>query len=356
MENFRNIESQFLEFDDGINIFAGQNAQGKTNIIEALWLFATCKSFRPAKDKDFIMFGREKSVIKTEFSKNDRNFKQEIRFFEQKKKELFKNKVKVKPSELIGGFTAVLFFPEHLNLVKSGPEERRKFLDLAISQVKPRYYDTIGEYNKVLAQRNYLLKSQRDDIMETLDVWDIKLSKLGAIIAVTRESYLKKMEKSAGNVLSEISSGRENLKLRPITFCQSDIREEKEEELYKLLKDSLNDDLRYGYTSFGPHRDDFLVEINDLAARVYASQGQQRSCVMSMKLAEAEILKEVTEEYPIMLFDDVFSELDSYRKSYITEKIKGKQVFITTCEECEETQKFDSSKIFRVSGGKVWKA
>ena len=349
---FRNLQEQHLEFVDGVNIFMGRNAQGKTNMIEALWLFSGCKSFRPGNDRDFIQFGMDGGVIRNEYEKNGRVIESEIRFHREKRREIYRNGAKIKLGELIGGFNSVLFFPEHLALIKSGPEERRKFLDFAISQVKPRYFSLTNEYMKVLAQRNYLLKSGHGDIYQTIDIWDRKLAHISSIIAVTRKSYLEKLNRYSEKIMDDISNGKEKIELSLLSYTGAESVEKAEEACYGKLKENFHEDLRSGFTSVGSHRDDIGIAVNGLAARTYCSQGQQRSCVMAMKLGEAEILHEMVDEYPVMLFDDVFSELDSIRKEYLTEKIKNKQVFITTCEEQKTVS---NARIFHVeSGGAVF--
>jgi DNA replication and repair protein RecF len=352
LENFRNIKNAEINFNSGVNILFGDNAQGKTNIIEALWLFAAYKSFRIYGDKDFITIGENNSTISADYSKNERNYSGVIKLSNIKKKEIMQNDIKVKPSDVIGNFISVLFFPEHLNLIKSGPEIRRKFLDFAICQIKPRYFSILNEYNKILMQRNYALKSGKEDIIRTLDIWDIKLSKLGALITVIRKSYLEKFTEYAKDVINEISEGKEQLSIDYKGF--KDIKNEPvetvEKDLLQLLKDSRNEDFKYKFSTEGAHKDDFILYINGLAAKNFCSQGQQRSCVMSLKLAEAEMLNNAYNEYPIMLFDDVFSELDKYRKSYITEKIKNKQVIITACEKLDE---FKDAKLFKIVNGTI---
>lgn len=352
LENFRNIKKAEIIFNNSVNILFGDNAQGKTNIIEALWLFAACKSFRVYGDKDFIKIGENNSTATADYTKGDRNFTGVIKLSNNKKKEIFQNDIKVKPSEIIGNFTSVLFFPEHLNLIKSGPETRRKFLDFAICQIKPRYFSILNEYNKILLQRNYALKSGKEDIIRTLDIWDLKLSKLGALITVIRKSYIEKFTEYAKDVINEISEGRELLSIEYKGF--EDIKnqpvETVEKNLLELLKCSRNADLKYKFSTEGAHKDDFILYINGLAAKNFCSQGQQRSCVMSLKLAEAEMLNNAYNEYPIMLFDDVFSELDKVRKAYITEKIKNKQVIITACEKLDE---FKNAKLFKIKNGTV---
>lgn len=343
LENYRNIFSLSLDLNPGVNVFVGDNAQGKTNIIESIWLFSACKSFRTTNERDMIMSDKENSVVTGTFEKNGRDYKAEIKLSRQKRREITLNGIKVRPKELLGQFASVLFFPEHLSLIKDGPEERRKFLDFSISQIKPRYYDILAEYNKVIAQRNRLLKDEYPDI-GVLDIYDMKAAKLSCIISKTRSTYTAKLEQKAKDVMAEISGGKEILSLGYETEATSF----SEAEMLEILRKNRETDLRVGYTSVGAHKDDLRIYINDMEAKNFASQGQQRSCVMSMKLAEAEMLYELYGEYPLILFDDVFSELDMYRKNYITEKIRGKQVIVTTCDERFD---FERAKVFRVING-----
>ena len=253
---------------------------------------------------------------------------------------------------MVGQINTVLFYPEHLSLIKNGPEIRRKALDAAICQIKPGFFRVLSEYSKVLAQRNFLLKSQRKDMLETLDSWDIKLAKLGGIITNTRKTYLEKLLVFAEKTVDEISSGKEKMTAEYQSYSgkETTSAEEEEKALYKKLKESFSEDERLFCTTEGCHRDDFTLFINGNTAKIYGSQGQQRSLVMALKLAEADICYEYNDEYPVMLFDDVFSELDSLRKAYITENIKNRQVIVTTCEK---TEFFENAKYFSVLRGKV---
>ena len=217
-ENFRNLYPQEIVFNNGVNIFTGMNAQGKTNIIEALWLYSSCKSFRTTNEKDFI--NHEKVFAETDilFEKSGRIQSGQMKYHTAKRRELYLNEIKVKPSEIIGNFTSVLFFPEHLDLLKAGPEGRRKFVDLAICQVKPKYYAYLSEYNKTLFQRNNVLKSEDKSELETIEIWDVKLSKLGAFIYLTRRNYIALLAGYAKTVIDEMSGGKEKLGL----FYQSE--------------------------------------------------------------------------------------------------------------------------------------
>lgn len=352
LENFRNIERERIALRDGVNIFYGDNAQGKTNIIESIWLFSSLKSFRGAKDSDFVKKGENNARISCVFEKGGREISSEIRFFPEKRKEIYKNGIKIKTAEMMGQVNTVLFYPEHLSLIKSGPEGRRRFVDTAICQVKPQFYQVLNEYAKVLTQRNFLLRSEREDMLETLDAWDKKLARLGAVVTHTRKTYVEKLFSFAKKTVDDISGGKEKISEVYSSFGEKDISsvEKEEKTLYEKLKDSIDEDIRLKFTSEGSHRDDFTVYINGETAKIYGSQGQQRSVVMALKLAEADICNEYNEEYPVMLFDDVFSELDHMRKAYITERIKDKQVIVTTCEKIDF---FENAGYFNVSGGKV---
>lgn len=352
LENFRNIEKENIKFGNGVNVLYGQNAQGKTNIIEAVWLFSAMKSFRSAKDADFIKKGTSFFDISCSFEKKDRTVNGEIKLSEGKRREIYKNGAKVPAAEMIGEINAVLFHPEHLSLVKNGPELRRKFLDTAICQIKPQFFKILNEYSKVLAQRNFMLRSEREDILETVDSWNIKLSRLGGIITNTRKTYLEKLTAFAEKTVDDISLGKEKMTAVYSSVSGSEILSAAEEEkiLYSALKKSFESDRKFSYTSEGCHRDDFTLFINGNPAKVYGSQGQQRTLVMALKLAEADICEEYNEEYPVMLFDDVFSELDSLRKTYITENIKDRQVIITSCEKTD----FSGNAVyFGIENGKV---
>lgn len=352
LENFRNIEKEKIILNEGVNIFYGDNAQGKTNIIESIWLFSALKSFRGAKDADFVKKGCDFAEIKCLFEKSGREINADIKFFQEKRKEIYKNKVKIKSAEMIGQINTVLFYPEHLSLIKSGPEVRRKFLDTAICQIKPQFFRVLNEYTKVLMQRNCLLRSENGDIINTVETWDRKLAKLGALITNTRKTYLEKIFEKAEKTVDEISSGKEKISAVYSSFSGSEIipSEEEEKILYSKLRETFREDIILKHTSEGSHRDDFTVYINGNTAKIYGSQGQQRSVVMALKLAEADICREYNDEYPVMLFDDIFSELDSLRKAYITESIMDKQVIVTTCEKIDF---FEKAKYFNVKNGKV---
>ncbi|MBO5037243.1 MAG: DNA replication/repair protein RecF [Clostridia bacterium] len=341
LSGFRNIESARVEFDEGVNILCGNNAQGKTNIMEAIRFFSECRSFRGASDKEMILSGEKFASVFAEFEKNGRTQTAEVRFFSEKRRELYLNDCKVQPKEFMGNFNSVLFYPEQLTLIKNGPDNRRRFMDVSVCQIRPVYYTLLSQFSRVLQQRNALLKS--GDTL-TLDIWDERFAKLSFLVTKTRENYLSKLEKHAAPIANEISGGAENMTLRYTPSFEA----EDENDLYTELVNNRERDRELGYTSVGAHKDDFETYLNGKNVKIYGSQGQQRSCVMSFKLAEAEILSDTVGEYPLVLLDDVFSELDTGRRNYITGKIVGKQVIITSCDPIPMLT--DSNLIFVENG------
>ncbi|MBO5248201.1 MAG: DNA replication/repair protein RecF [Clostridia bacterium] len=354
LQNFRNFEMQEFQFESGVNILLGDNAQGKTNVLEALWLFSACKSFRVSDDKPFLRIGEHRAAIYGEYERNGRIYRPVMKFYDDKRREIFLNNVAVRPREIVGQFPAVLFFPDHLSLVKGSPELRRKFLDLALCQTDPSMLPVLNEYNKVHQQRNALLKQYREriDAKSALDIWDEKIASLSARIAAKRYEFISAMSPFAQRVMDEISGGKERLEIVYRTVCNMPPRdlEDLEDKFFYALKTHRERDILSGHTSTGVHRDDFDLFVNGENAKIYASQGQQRSVVMALKMAEADLLRSATGEFPIMLFDDVFSELDPYRRSYIIERIRGRQVILSCCED---TGDFAEAKIFRIKGGQV---
>ncbi len=358
VKDYRNLEDTEIEFSDGINVFTGENAQGKTNILEAVWYFSACKSFRCSDDKEFIKDGKTVTVIESVFNENNRDNEARIVISTDKRREIKKNDVKIKASEMIGSFKTVIFFPEQLFLVKGSSEQRRKFLDFAISQLKPKYIEYLSKYNKILTQKNYMLRNNREEIKDTISQWNYALAGYGAYITVIRNSYIEKLKPIAERVCSEISDGRDKLELFfEASYNSSEIFDYTVEEYKNLLFEKMEsistEEINSGHSLIGSHRDDFSFSINGKSAKTLASQGQQRSCVISLKEAEADLIKEVSGEYPVLLYDDVFSELDATRKKYLLNKLCNKQVILTCCENIDGYNTMNG-KIFTVSGGKVF--
>ncbi len=347
LNNFRNISALRLEANEGVNVIYGENAQGKTNILEGIWLFTGCKSFRGAKDSDLIRFGEDFSKINLSFSDNKREKRTDI-IIGNKKKSIYLNDVPLKSSaELIGSFYAVIFSPSHLSLIKDGPSERRRFIDTALCQLKPSYAESLARFRHTLQHRNALLKdiylnSQLYDLLDTLD---IQLAEYSARVIRERLKYIDILSRYSGEIYSGISKNREKISVK---YSRTDI--DKEISLVDLrdielqnLKNARKEDVINKITTVGPHRDDLEILINNVSARSFGSQGQQRSCALALKLGESEIIKSVTGETPVALLDDVMSELDEKRQDYVLNHINDRQVFLTCC---------DPSQVLRLCGGK----
>ena len=360
---FKNLKDISITPNERLNILIGENAQGKTNLIEAIWLCTGVKSFRSTKDKDMIDLEGERADITLTFEDNARTqtIKYSVMRQDIKNKLITLNGVKLPlPSRLFGNLRCVVFTPEDLSLSKGSPDNRRQFLDLSISQIKGRYASVVQRYNNILEQRNTLLKTiafgraQADD----LDVWDIQLAKLGSYISMMRYNYSKKLGQVCAGLFDDISKGREKLSL----YYQSTVFNELEErtdysgdladEYLQKLSTSRNEDIRLGFTTKGVHRDDLCGIINGVPLREFASQGQHRSAALVMKLSQAYILTEETEDPPVILLDDVMSELDRSRQEFVINKIRGMQVFITCCDMNELISSADGA-IYNIENGRV---
>jgi len=354
LTNFRNYTLQEVEFSKGINIIYGENAQGKTNLLEALYLFTAGKSFRTQNDTELIKFGSDFAKAEIEFFLNGRENNAEIIFSSKRKKLIKLNGLPLKRTgELLGVFRAVLFCPEELSLVSGSPEIRRKFLDMYISSQKPKYYGILKSYNKILKQKNSLLKNGADS--EMLEIWHLKLAEEGAKIIIYRDASLKKISEKAKEVQKEISEGNEQLEIKysPTSGINPEQEEEKiKNDLLKAMKKRELSEAAQGISLVGPHRDDMIFYINGKQARSFASQGQQRTAVIAVKTAQTELIKEETGEYPVLLLDDIMSELDSKRQQLVTEKIKNMQIFIT-CTSKETFKEFENGKFFEISEGRL---
>ena len=353
LKNFRNIEHMRLEFDESVNIIYGENAQGKTNILEALWLFTGLKSFRASKDAEQIKFGQTQGKINLCFTAAGVKQEASIEFAE--KKVAYLNGIKQKSVHPFSQeYHAVIFSPEHLSLVKGGPKERRQFCDNALCQIKPRFSEYLSKYKKNLVQRNAILKDYRHNssIEMMLDIFEQNLAHLGALIMQQRKKYLKALQEQTEAIYSGISSGREAIELHYLPSFRFESEQSLEEDFLNALKKSRSEDMLTLSTSVGPHRDDIDILINRISARKFGSQGQQRSAVLALKLGEANVLKEKTGEQPIALLDDVMSELDEARKDYILHHIEGWQVFISCCDP-DTILKLKKGKTFHIKQGKL---
>ncbi|MBE6717744.1 MAG: DNA replication/repair protein RecF [Ruminococcaceae bacterium] len=328
--DFRNIEKAEIEFCDGVNILYGNNAVGKTNALEGIYLFANGKSFRTSNDRDLINFSKDLSFVKMQFEDSVRKHDMEMKLIRGSRKLCYRNGVNIKKlSDFVGYFRAVLFCPEHLSVIKDGPSERRSFLDAAICQIKPIYLSSLQKYNNILNQRNILLKNyeeNKQDFDRTIELWSAYLAREASLIARERYEYVKILNLHVKDFFNDMTSGKED------TFLEYN-KAMTEDEYYEKLTHNLEKEIQAGSTLYGIHKDDIDIYLNGREARSFCSQGQQRCLALAMKLGEGEISRQVTGEYPVLLFDDIFSELDSKRKEYVTNGIKKCQVIITSCEK-----------------------
>lgn len=331
--NYRNYENIHLKFHPRLNIFIGDNAQGKTNLLEAMYLCAVGKSFRTNRDQEMIKMAKQQAYIQVKLKKlyGDKNI--EIRLDTERKKNIKINKTSlIKLGELLGNLNIVLFSPEDLKLVKEGPSERRKFMDREISQIFTKYYYILNQYNKILQHRNKLLKNSRNRLLD-MEVWNEQLAMTGAWIVFYRRNFLKKIGLLAKLMHRKITGSTEILKIiydSDVKVKEDDEIDQIKENILKKLENNINTDIKRGLTTTGPHRDDIILTINDFDVRKYGSQGQQRTAVLSLKLAEIELIKGEVGEYPVLLLDDIMSELDLKRQCYLINNLKNIQTFITT--------------------------
>ena len=331
--NFRCIERADIELSPGINVFTGSNAQGKTSALEGIFLFARGKSFRTPHDAEMIRFGEEAASVEMECTAGGRDHAMRVAYTRDGRRLCRRNDVDVRRlSEFVGVFRAVLFHPGHLGIVSGGPSARRAFLDEAISQIDPRYLAALQRYHAVLAQRNALIKTRDRDagaFDETIEHWSAQLAREGALISASRAGYVTRLTGHADAILSDMTSGADRLRLT--------LRDPHDEAaLYAELTGNLERECRAGATLFGPHKDDVDLTLSGRPARAYASQGQQRSIALALKLAEGELSRDLTGEQPVLALDDVLSELDAARRDYVTRGFTGRQIILTTCGDLPE--------------------
>lgn len=348
IENFRNIEKGRFSPHKKMNVIYGKNAQGKTNIIESIWLLSGKKSFRKSKDSDFIKFRKEYLRIIAKFENNDRQ--QEIELILNNEKSFHINGVLINNlSEISKNFSAVVFSPSDIGLISDGPSVRRDFLDTAITSIYPAYEKILKNYLKATTQRNNTLKDYRfhSELDYVLDAFEESISKLGFTIIKYRKRYIELLNEFAPNIYSEITKQKENFKIEYCTTVGATI-----EDFKMKLRESRTEDMFTQKTSVGPHRDNMEILINDLSARNFGSQGQKRTAALSLKLAEGEVINKVTGNTPIILLDDIMSELDPDRQNYVLNHIKNQQVFITCCDPSNIIE-LKKGKVFKVTNGKI---
>ena len=341
-----------MNFDEKINIIYGDNAQGKTNILESMYVCATSKSHRGSKDREIIRFDNDESHIKVNVKKNDMNYRIDMHLKKNKPKGIAVNGIPIKRAvELFGILNIVFFSPEDLNIIKNGPSERRRFIDMELSQLDKIYLDCLINYNKVVNQRNSLLKeyafSGREDIISSLDIWDMQLVKYGNDVIKSREKFVKEINDLVKSIHTKLSGGREQLEI----IYEPCVKEQDFESELVRVRDR---DLKFKCTNIGPHKDDMCFLINGMDVRKYGSQGQQRTAALSLKLAEIELVKQIIHDTPVLFLDDVLSELDSRRQNFLLDSIGNIQTMIT-CTGLDEfiNNRFSINKIFKVVNGTV---
>ena len=348
LENFRNYESLELDFENGTNILYGDNAQGKTNVLEAIYLSATTKSHKGSKDKEIIKFEKDESHIHMFLDKEGMEYRVDMHLRRSKSKGIAINGQPIKKAaDLVGLLNVVFFSPEDLSIIKDGPSDRRKFVDMELFQIDKYYLYNLNQYNKIINQRNKLLKDFyfNTDLNETLQVWNMQLVTYGKQIISRREKFVEQLNEIIFDIHKNLSGGKEELTI----IYEPNVGED---EFENKLKSSQERDIKLKMTSVGPHRDDFCFMINGVDIRKYGSQGQQRTAALSLKLAEIELLKKVTGDLPVLLLDDVLSELDSNRQNYLLNSIGDIQTIIT-CTGLDEfiNNRFEIDKIFKVTNG-----
>lgn len=343
--DFKNLKRAEILPDKEMNVICGENAQGKTNIIEAIWLFTGAKSFKGTKDSSFINFDSQKAKTEIKFNAFGVDYDAKIEFGD-KKNAFLNGKALKSTSNLAGKFNAVIFAPDDLGLVKEGPQIRRRFLDTAIGQLYPNYIEILKSYMRAVTQRNKIIKDYKYDtsLSVMLDIFEDEIALMGEKIIKYRKNYLSVIDEFVPNIYEELSNGKE--KFMSVYVANScDIIREK-------LREARKEDMYTGVTSVGPHRDDIEFTVNGISARFFGSQGQQRSIALALKLAQAEVTKSKINEYPIILLDDVMSELDENRQNFVLNHIKGKQSFITCCDP-KSVERLKNGRIIRVQNGEV---
>ena len=348
LSDFRNYETLSISFDKGTNILFGDNAQGKTNILEAIYVSATTKSHKGSKDKEIINFNKEEAHIRTYLEKEDVEYRVDMHLRKNKSKGIAIDGQKIKKAaDLLGLLNVVFFSPEDLSIIKNGPAERRRFADMELCQLDSFYLYNLNNYNKIINQRNKLLKDMyfNQNLKETLNIWDSQLVSYGSKIIERREAFADQLCEIIGDIHKKLSGGKEDL----IVKYEPDVRID---DFESRMKENQEKDIRFKLTSTGPHRDDFSFIVNGIDIRKYGSQGQQRTAALSLKLSEIELVKKMTKDTPLLLLDDVLSELDSNRQNYLLNSIGDIQTIIT-CTGLDEfiNNRFKINRVYNITNG-----
>ena len=354
IRNFRNYEYCKETFHPAINIFIGENGQGKTSLAEALYIMCLGRSFRTQKDREMIRFGEETAVVRTTVFKNERNVRTEIILNRNDKKKVKINGIRKKTVDLAGHILVVEFSPDDLKILKEEPDKRRRFLNREISKLYPGYYEDLAIYTKIIAQRNTLLKEGTAD-PSLMNVWNEELIQYGVRLIIRRKEFIDQLGGISSRIHSEITEGKENLQ---IGYDASIPYDEDPEIIAKAFREKLEasreTDRTRGITSCGPHRDDLKVTVNGIDVRRFGSQGQQRTAAIAMKLAEITLMEKESGEKPVLILDDALSELDRKRQKYLIEALTGTQIFLTAATVSDDLlSQFPEKKIFEIRGGNI---
>ena len=350
LSNFRNYDFLNIEFDKGTNILFGDNAQGKTNILEAIFLCATTKSHKGSKDRDIVNFNAEEAHIRTYLEKNEDKIRIDMHLRKSKSKGIAIDGTRIKKAaELLGIMNVVFFSPEDLSIIKNGPAERRRFVDMELCQLDSFYLYNLNHYNKIVNQRNKLLKDlyMNPTLRDTLNIWDMQLVSFGSKVIERRIAFVEQLNEIIGDIHRKLSGGKEDLRI----VYEPDVTESEFENALFMGQER---DIRMKMTTVGPHRDDFSFMVGDIDIRKFGSQGQQRTAALSLKLSEIELVKRMTKDTPVLLLDDVLSELDSNRQNYLLDSIGDIQTIIT-CTGLDDfvNDRFEINKVFHVVNGTV---
>ena len=359
LDFFRNYTHLEASFDPRVNLIYGDNAQGKTNLLEAIAYLSTARSHRSRYDRELIMMGVDSAFLQGEVDSRERSFTLEAKLFRGRGKQLYSNGVRLKNAgELSGILTTVLFCPEDLYLIREGGAARRKFLDSAICQLRPRYAAALAEYNRLSEHKTRILRDwpENPSLLQTLDDFSLRLAQTGAILIHYRAHFIRRLREHAPAIHADFSGGRETLELGYETVSTVDDPMASPRDILPRLLDHQQShrqaELDARQCLSGPHKDDVTVDINGAPAKLYGSQGQTRTAALSLKLAQREIMEEETGEWPVLLLDDVLSELDGKRQSFVLNRIQGGQVFITCCEE-EKLHGLEGGRAFHIQGGRL---
>lgn len=359
LDFFRNYTHIDTKFDPGVNLIYGDNAQGKTNLLEAIAYLSTAKSHRARYDREMIMLGVDSAFIQGEIFTRQRDFTVEANLHRGQRRELRSNGVKLKSAgELSGILTTVLFCPEDLQLIREGGAARRRFLDTAICQLRPRYGEALAEYQRLYEHKVRILKDSDENpsLLDTLDDFNLRMAQTGALIIHYRAHFIRRLQQEAPPIHHDFSGGREKLSLTYETVSTVSDPQAGVKEIFAQLLDHQeshkNAEIASKQCLSGPHKDDLIVELDGISAKTYGSQGQTRTAALSLKLSQREIFFQETGEFPVLLLDDVLSELDARRQAFVLNRIKGGQLFITCCEE-EKLEGLEGGKSFRINSGKL---